>query len=194
MEKSLEIERKFLYNIDMEKKLLELGITKKETVEMEDEYFDNELNYFLLENDCWLRSRKMEDNVQWELKYPIKSGSINKSQEKNFSNYYELNVQSEIIDFIRKLAKNNSNLNNNQAICILNMKELVKIFDLKPFSKIKSARKSYVYQEFKIDLDETDFGYKVGEIEIMLKSNSNDQEIQNSMEKIDNLAIKLGIK
>ena len=76
---TLEIERKFLYNFDIEKKLNDLNAKQIKNVNMIDDYYDNADSHFLVLNDCWLRLRKScsfnnnnNKKEEWQLKYPSK--------------------------------------------------------------------------------------------------------------------------
>ena len=71
--------------------------------------------------------------------------------------------------------------------------ELIKVFDLKCYARINSTRYSYLYEDIRIDLDETDFGYKLGEIELMLDHQSSTNEnMTKSYKRISELTSKLG--
>lgn len=51
----------------------------------------------------------------------------------------------------------------------------------------RTTRKKYKKENFNIDIDETDFGYKVGEIEVMIEK---EEEIKNAEDKIQEFALK----
>ena len=72
--KPLEIERKFWYDFDIEKKLLQLGAKQIDhnAKQICDEYYDNTSNYFMLLNDYLLRLRSKNKISACQLKYPSK--------------------------------------------------------------------------------------------------------------------------
>jgi adenylate cyclase class IV len=181
----LEIERKFFFDSNFEERLNHVGAVLIKTTNLIDEYYDNELTNFLTLNDCWLRLR----NSKWELKYPYEF----KSKNKEIQNYIELSNDSEIFDYIINLSKPyilDENLINESS-----MEFLIKKLKLTPFSKIKSIRKTYqIDNDIKIDLDITDFDYQLGEIEVILDKNKSTQEdLEKSIEKINQTAHNLGI-
>jgi adenylate cyclase class IV len=186
----LEIERKFLFDVNsnIEEKLNKIGAVLIETMSLKDEYYDNVSNHFLTLNDSWLRLR----NSMWQLKYPYKS----KTNDENTDNYLELSKDSEILDYIINLSKsyfdekliNYDSLNDSTMECLINK------LNLTPFASINSMRKTFqIDNDIRIDLDITDFDYRVGEIEVILdKNKSNKDEIEKSIEKINQIANNLG--
>lgn len=55
----------------------------------------------------------------------------------------------------------------------------------------KTKRKKYKKEGFTIDIDETDFGYSVGEIELLVE---NEEEVKNTEEKIEKFALKYNLE
>jgi hypothetical protein len=194
---TLEIEHKFLYNFDIVKKLDELGATflNETTNESDlvilDEYFDNLSSYFLILNDCWLRKRTKNNENKWQLKYPSKR-IVN--QDENFDNYVEIEKQDEIQKFLIDLFKNYfPSVETTTRTTTHNFDSLVfDSFKLEPFCLINSKRKSFLLDNVGIDLDETDFGFNCGELEVMLSKNANAEQIQDSVRSIHQAASKLG--
>ncbi len=58
------------------------------------------------------------------------------------------------------------------------------------FCKLETTRKKYQYQDLTIDLDSTDFGYQIGEIEIVVHSK---EDIATAEAKIHQFARDLGL-
>ncbi|CAF0874419.1 unnamed protein product [Brachionus calyciflorus] len=188
--RNLEIEKKFFYSANLEQKLKDLNAKEESVIEMVDTYLDNSDSYFLILNDFWLRSRKIGNlEPKWELKYPSKIKST--SHEKNFNKYFETNDQTEIIHLISTLIGNNFDLNS-KLTKAQDINEMINVLNLKPFSLIKTTRKVFSFDRISIDLDETDFDYKIAELEIVLQGDLNQNEIDLSIQQIDNFAIKLG--
>jgi len=51
----------------------------------------------------------------------------------------------------------------------------------------RTARKKYKKENFNLDIDETDFGYQVGEIELMVEK---EEDVKNAEDKIKEFALK----
>ena len=123
---------------------------------------------------------KNNETLKWELKYPSKLSDLN----KNVENYYEKTNVDEIIYLIL-------NLFHSKKSC-KTIEDLIDQFELKSYARINSIRKSYLIDEsIRIDLDETDFNYKIGEIELIL--GEEEKNIEESIDKISNLTLRLGI-
>ncbi len=187
----LEIERKFWYDFDIEKRLCGVGAKKIESENdsrMRDEYFDNFGSYFMLLNDYLLRKRTNQANqAKWQLKY--RSASKEDRDKRNIEQYYEIDDVVQIIDRIHEFASLNTSLGSSQRCG--SIESLIESFQLKCFAKINSTRKSFIYENVRIDLDETDFGYKLGEIELI--SHHNNFDLDAELKKIDVLTEKLGL-
>jgi len=67
--------------------------------------------------------------------------------------------------------------------------DLEKFIDENLISAIeyRTVRKKYKKEGFNIDIDETDFGYQVGEIELMVEY---EEDVKNAEEKIEEFALK----
>ncbi|CAF0706663.1 unnamed protein product [Brachionus calyciflorus] len=156
----LEIERKFLFNEsdDLDKKLVKIGAEKIQNKYILDEYFDIQSNYMLL-NTFLLRKRTICNKYsKWQLKYPTKENLINQSEI-----YYELNETSSIQKFIQNKLSVDFNGD---------FEDMIQEMNFKCFAPISYKRQSYLIKEMdlKVDLDQTDFSYTVGEIESLKRS------------------------
>lgn len=185
--KVLEIERKFWYDFDIEKKLIEQKATKINQILIVDEYVDNLETNFLLLNDFLLRKRRIETNInKWQLKFPLKTTDSSSSIE----NYFEIEnvkqISSSIIDLSKKYDYFKIDKN------IKDIDSLINAYDLKCYAKIKSHRITYLLDNVKIDLDETDFNYKLGEIELILDDTFSQANIEESIKKISIITAQLG--
>ena len=74
----------------------------------------------------------------------------------------------------------------------MTINDLLNSFDLKCFADINATRKSYIINNVRIDLDETDFGYKLGELEFMIDGKASLSNLNLSLESISDLTKKLG--
>lgn len=55
----------------------------------------------------------------------------------------------------------------------------------------RTVRKKYKKEDFHIDIDETDFGYQVGEIELMVEK---EEDVKNAEDKIEAFALKYNLE
>jgi hypothetical protein len=204
MNKNLEIELKFQYQkVDFEKKLNEYDneCCKNENVhivEFTDDYFDNEEFYFLTKNDFWLRTRNITNKPKkWELK--TKYNNKNDNSTKNIHLYYEIDDPIEIAKQINDLIETKGFFNNFEDIKDKrDIDQIIQNFNLTIFASIKTKRKTYhLKNELRIDLDETDFGYCIGEMEALIINDKDhpplqQQSIEYWQNEINNTSLKLG--
>ena len=190
----LEIEHKFQYKHDIEIKLAKLGAISlnnsadEMSLLISDEYYDNLDNYFLILNDCWLRNRTKQNVTKWELKYPA-NRFANKEGE-NFNSYVELDDKIEIARFLINISQKYFKTKINETASFEFI--IFKWLDMKPLCLINSMRKSYLLEKIRIDLDETDYNYNCGEIELMIDRNATNEQVQKAYESIEDVASKLG--
>lgn len=164
----IEVEKKFVLERDELERLIKDArfITQKEFTDV---YYDDN-NYSLTTKNMWLRSRA----GKFEFKCPV-------LLENNFSqvDHYEEIEDDDLIK--RKLSINS----NDPLIYSLEMK------GYKDFASITTIRKKYKKQNFTIDIDNTDFGYRVAEIELLVNNNN---EIEYASKAIIDFADACGIK
>lgn len=167
----VEVERKFKVTADTKIKLVEIGAELHKEKVFLDKYYDNP-DYSLTLKDCWLRQR----NESWELKV------VNGQFTKLASQYQEITETNEIADFL---------VNHFHRLDLkgLAVDLVIKKLDLQPFVEYTTTRQTYFLPECIIDLDLTDFGYQVGEIEVMATDKS---QIPRALETITSVAGKLG--
>ena len=189
----MELERKFWYDFDIESRLLAIGAKKVEKNfgnVIIDEYFDNLENYFLVLNDYLLRYRVENKIGKWQLKYP--SQPIDRSRD--IENYFEAEQTNDISQLVIDLANKCAFFaSQRDASCFETVESLVASLDLKCFVRINSKRKSYNFENMRVDLDETEFGYRLGEIELVLDHTASQENIEQSIDDISDLTKKLGI-
>ncbi|XP_078607832.1 thiamine-triphosphatase-like isoform X1 [Branchiostoma floridae x Branchiostoma japonicum] len=169
----IEVERKFSFGEGSEEKLKKAGAVCKETTSFHDVYYDTE-EFILTLADHWLRKR--EGN--WELKCPPSS----RDQASLVEQYVELQREADILK---------------QLAAILNVEaasvdEMTRLARCEPFCNFQTDRKTYTLDGgFKIDLDQTDFGFRVGEIELICQKQA---DVPEALCRIDALAEKLGFQ
>ncbi|KAK6185519.1 hypothetical protein SNE40_007733 [Patella caerulea] len=170
----VEIERKFSIGPDTEAKLKNSGAKLKSEKSFTDVYWDNE-DYLLTLSDCWLRRR----DSYWQMKIPVHSDPIFDVNTK----YQELTKEKDIINFIANKLTLNLGKRSNLSYLL----EKAKLID---FATINTVRKSYILDGCQVDLDSTNHGFQVGEIEVVAPSSS---EIPSALRTIDKVAKKLGL-
>nr|XP_054748929.1 thiamine-triphosphatase-like [Lytechinus pictus] len=189
--KMIEIERKFLVSGDTGEKIVNAGGTFSGVVTLTDSYFDNE-NYSLTKEDFWLRRR----NDQWELKMPPKNRqdeSASCTQYKEVTNEHD--IVTEMAAILCNSSPNDDAVNGNDQIYeAKDVETMITKFGLEPFAELKTNRKNYrMNDEISITIDETDFGFQVGEIEMMVQSSDADV-ISDAVAKIEGVAQSLGME
>ncbi|XP_043914621.1 thiamine-triphosphatase [Protopterus annectens] len=173
---SLEVERKFFFKPETELKLRDLGAELKRDQRICDRYFDNE-HFQLTLADHWLRMR----DGYWELKCP--PGKIDNSFGPA-THYLEITQEEDIICRVCKV------LGLIQTAWI-SVADLVQSAGLDEFASFVTERKVYTLPcGSHVDLDKADFGYQIGEIEVLVSDVS---KTDNALEKINSLAEKLGL-
>lgn len=199
-ERTLEIEHKFAFDSSIIARMVELGASLDKEQFMIDEYYDDPDSNFLTLNDYWLRLRSWPSGSVdvWQLKYPPLERNVT-TQGAHFNTYLETENRQEILKIVLDLYKRSNVVTECQIIRAQEPIEqdfesiLFNMIQLKPICRIESRRRSYhMDNDLRIDLDETNFGYNCGEIEIMLDKNASCDEIKSAYEKIALLATKLG--
>lgn len=132
-----------------------------------DKYYDSK-EYDLTTKSIWLRER----NDRFELKYPIEIF------EQGLSNRYKEYESDEEIKEVLGLETE------------LEIREAIDRAGYKPFSDYITTRKSYKKDHFRIDVDETNFGYSLCEVECMVES---EDDILNAEENIKKFISDRGI-
>ena len=178
-----EIEICFVYKDDMETKLRSLGAKFIKKIILHDTYYDfSDESLFLTRNDFWLRYRVCNDSKSWQLKYPIGDFDLSQPVKK----YFEVDNENKICEELNKLffEKLKSVGYNFKTI-----NSLIGKLNITKFSTIITQRLVFKYDNFEIDLDEADFGYKVGEIEF---KNENNLSVEEKVNQVTQFASKLG--
>ncbi|KAG8009371.1 DDB1-and CUL4-associated factor 11 [Nibea albiflora] len=170
---SVEVERKFLCSADTLKTLEEIGAVCAGQRQFQDQYFDTP-KFDLTLRDMWLRKRK----GCWELKCPTTVDGTSEEESKAAAlctRYKEITSLPEIQLRVEEVMKDvcadretSSSQEDEEAWpSKMNLKE----------------------EGVQIDLDEADFGYHVGEIEVLVPEGG---DVQSALEKIQRTAQKLG--
>jgi thiamine-triphosphatase len=179
---------------DIKARLGKAGFELDAVKEMVDWYYDVE-GSVLTRHDCWLRYRQLlssdadDQTGQWELKRgqtkTIQSKDETDSTERSSLTVYEeiegaaavTTACSVLSDFNYSSTSSSSSTPNTTAMSTSNFQDhLVPQLDvpdtgLEPFARIVTQRSSWRstdkcnWENLSVDLDTTDFGYAVGEVE-----------------------------
>lgn len=127
-----------------------------------DIYYDSASKRLTL-SDWWLRCR----NGQFELKTPV--DATKKHSAFVARRYNELTADAEIMAALK--------LSGEDLAQALQQNRIV------PFATINTTRRAWQHGEFHIDIDRTDFGYAIGEVEKLVPDPAQvkkaEQELQN---------------
>ncbi|XP_031586003.1 thiamine-triphosphatase isoform X1 [Oreochromis aureus] len=184
---SVEVERKFLCNADTLKKLKEIGAVCVGQRQIHDQYFDTP-EFHLTLRDMWLRKRK----GCWELKCPTaesQSGKQGEAAAALCTRYKEITSLPEIHLRVKEVIKEDRE---SEAGFSQEDESWVSKLNLVCFAEFTTARRSFTLKEegVQVDLDQADFGYHVGEIEVLVPEGGDEQA---ALEKIRKTAEKLGL-
>ncbi|XP_071764966.2 thiamine-triphosphatase [Centroberyx gerrardi] len=205
---SVEVERKFVCDADTQKTLEGIGAVCVGQRQFHDQYFDTP-DFQLTLSDMWLRKRK----GCWELKCPTTTvcGSEETSGEQPkgealCTRYKEITNLPEIQQRVKEVVKHNCE--EGESACQPAEKVIeeegksggssqedeswLSRLNLTCFAEFTTLRCSFTLEEegVQIDLDQADFGYHVGEIEVLVPEG---EEVQSALERIERTARKLGL-
>uniref|UniRef100_A0A3P9K6G4 Thiamine-triphosphatase n=1 Tax=Oryzias latipes TaxID=8090 RepID=A0A3P9K6G4_ORYLA len=184
---SVEVERKFLCSEDTLKILEKIGVCIGQR-EFQDQYFDSP-GFELTLRDIWLRKRK----GCWELKCPISTGEPSEEQSlaaKLCTQYKEITNLPEIQQRVKKFIKGTRGDRDTETASLQEDELWLSQLNLVCFAEFTTVRRSFTLEEgVQIDLDQADFGYHVGEIEVLIPEGG---DVHSAQEKIRNAAQKLG--
>ena len=162
----IEVEKKFLLTEEEIEKLL-LDAVFLEEIELEDVYYDKE-SLELIKADKYLRKR----NGKYEFKIPV-----GVREEFDVDRYFELEDEDSIL---KELNLEGGSIE----------KEMSKV-GLVPLATIRSVRRKYKHGDFGIDIDKTDFGYSIVEIEVMIPE---EESTINASHRIVDFALSIGLE
>lgn len=174
--------------------------------QFQDQYFDSP-DFILTLKDFWLRCRE----GLWELKCPAVLGSkpVNET-ETLCTRYKEITsfplVQSEVRRIIKEHTAEGSESNSSEReqidkvrenedtdSCPADERKWPTDLNLVCFAEFKTERRSYTLERedgaVRVDLDKADFGYCVGEIEVLVPEES---DINEALRRIAKIAEELG--
>ncbi|XP_070623175.1 thiamine-triphosphatase isoform X2 [Erythrolamprus reginae] len=202
---AIEVEQKFLFGPSTIEKLVELGAILESHVSFSDSYYDVH-DWSLTRQDHWLRER---EGVGWELKCPPvgEMGSketpcaaeITKHPSAPFlqppkdtrsshvaTQYREVTSPQSIVTRLCGLLDRDPG--ENWKSCV---SKAVEELGLEVFASFVTTRRKYRVGDLHVDLDEADFGYAVGEVEVVVQRL---EDVPEALEKIQKFCRQLGLE
>ncbi|XP_036055932.1 thiamine-triphosphatase [Onychomys torridus] len=179
----IEVERKFVPGPDTEERLQELGGILEHRVTFRDTYYDtSELS--LMRSDHWLRQR---EGSGWELKCPGVAGISGPHNE-----YVELTSEPAIVAQLFELlgAGEPEAAGVPAVLGPLKLQEVASFITTRSSWKLALSGAQEQEPLLRVDLDSTDFGYAVGEVEAMVREKA---EVGAALEKILSFSSMLGV-
>jgi len=147
---------KFRYSNGLDQALLVQGAKFLGEKTFVDVYLDNPKLDLTCKN-IWFRKR--------EKSYECKFGS---RDVHGVDNYKELSEEEDIGKFLETIT--------HTKFVKGHFEEFLHASQITPFGSIKTHRKKLLLEEFGIDLDETDFGYRLGEVELLVDDHETAKE------------------
>ncbi|XP_066538087.1 thiamine-triphosphatase [Hoplias malabaricus] len=193
---SVEVERKFACETDIQEKLKDIGAVCIGQYRFTDQYYDS-ADFNLTLEDFWLRKRE----GSWELKCPAKSrANLENKADKLCTNYREVTDLAQIKAEVMKVMKNSTEAAESSSKSSQREQtpdeRWLKDLELVCFAEFTTLRCSYTLEsagaagKLRVDLDQADFGYCVGEIEVLI---SEGDDMQSAQQRIQKTAEKLGL-
>lgn len=186
-----EIERKFRVPPDVERRLLALGASLLSRKTFVDTYYDTE-DYFLCQRDHWLRLRGSDENNAWELKHRRKGDA---SCEAAATAYREVRGDAQIMATLGEVLPQTRLVKDAPRVS-----DLVANGTLRELAVITTVRKTFKAPAGNavVDIDETDWGFSVGEIEVVLVESDDGSDLQagaveRANAEISALSAQLGV-
>ncbi len=163
----IEVEKKFQLTPEQETRLLE-GATLLKSSKNEDVYYDTD-DFTLTLQDHWLRKRN--DRIE------VKRRVHELGHKLGGTAYDEIEDEEGVRTFLKLPV-------------IGSLEEDLTAAGYKSFARIVKERRSFEKEGFHIDLDVCDFGYDLGEIELMIE---NEQDRSEALERIEMFADRMGL-
>ncbi|XP_034036798.1 thiamine-triphosphatase [Thalassophryne amazonica] len=214
---SIEVERKFLCNADTVKTLEALGAVCIGQWQFHDQYFDTP-DFDLTLRNMWLRKRRGCWELKYPITTASKREGRSGEQPTRSSlctHYKEITNLPEIQLRVGEVIKGICRDTSSQPLAELAEEERTPIkaeaccnvasdgslqdkdswlseVNLECFAEFTTVRRTFTLDEdgVQIDLDHADFGYYVGEIEVLLPDGG---DMQCAQDKIQRTADKLGL-
>lgn len=197
---------------NLKQTLISLGFEQTHQEEFVDWYFDLPApNWYFSLNDIWIRYRekkwKMNNNYGWRGTWQVKRGGATESNRKEndgmtvYQEYQGVAAKEMILDLLCNIDEESCNLNFEESEVLPSSEyndvpHLDGAEKLVPFSRFKTFRSCWQipengccteFQGLKVDIDKTDIGYAVGEVEAVFQAGSDAAEVELQKENIRKL-------
>ena len=139
----IEVEKKFHITEEEVAALIEDAVFIGEN-KFTDVYYDS-VDYRLTTNDSWLRSR----NGAFE--YKVRFDERDESEIDRYYEFHDAEIRREL-----------------HLSLIGSIVEAIAKSGYAPFAEFTTTRRSYKKDGFRIDIDSMDFGYQIGEVELIV--------------------------
>ena len=213
-ERCIEVEQKFsTEHLDaVHQRLGDIGFIPGKESKFMDWYFDN-TDFNLCTQDCWLRFRHLSDSPDtgsWQLKKGrIISNHISSGRR---STIYEEMEGSDAIDVVEALLAAGAGKtkdvylddddDSNATMDGYTIPQIPRLsgYEMKAFARIVTIRSSWkciatdtesinqIYDCITVDIDGTDYGYTVGEVETVVTT---DDEVNDAKEKVQQVIVEI---
>ena len=204
---------------NLKKRLTSLGFQMTHQEEFVDWYFDlPSPNWYFSLNDIWIRYRekkwKIDKNTYgwrgvWQVKRDEEKGKTDKNDDgiTVYKEYQGSAAKEMILDLLTNLENDSVQHHLEQVQSILNLEyqdvpHLDGAEKFVPFSRFTTFRscwqispdgieKDSAYSNLKVDIDRTDFGFAVGEVEAVFRSSNGATDLDEQKANICNLVDSL---
>lgn len=160
---SIEVEHKFVVGPHTQAALASLGAAREGCVSFKDIYYDTN-EHTISFQDLWLRQR----DGAWQLKHPVQKHASKPATDQ----YRELESEKDILNHLVTSEALLSDLE--QRHQQLSLERLVSEGELVSIAEFVTTRETWLLNvkelHLSIVLDTADFGYSVGEVEMMVES------------------------
>ena len=174
-----------MFSAESEQKLNEMGARMIKAQCFHDVYFDTN-DFKLALSDFWLRQR----DGRWELKCPPPNRHEGDPMATQYAEYTQ---QVDIVKAVTPVLQPTKDEHEPLKVInpdLMSVSQVVESFGCCEIANYRTDRKTYSVQDFRVDLDSADFGFQVGEIEVLV---SDERKISDALHQIRGLAQKLGL-
>ncbi|TSK98368.1 Thiamine-triphosphatase [Bagarius yarrelli] len=189
----VEVERKFVCDPHIVERLKDIGAVYLGQYGFKDRYFDS-ADFTLTLKDFWLRKRE----GSWELKLTTSNLNAEARARHGCTKYREITdvpqIKAELTAIMGICPEHTSDFLQAEEVHG-EFEKWLQDMRLKCFAEFKTVRCSYVLEhegdgrKVRVDLDQTDFGHCIGEIEVLV---SDGVETAFAMQSVQETAQKLG--
>lgn len=194
---AIEVEEKFSFDpTTVESRLKELGFVPSKQVEFIDWYFDTDENELSLQ-DCWLRFRGTSNVIgDWELKRGHGDGTTD-------TTVYEEIVGEEVLSATKTIllekscSMNEAGTYSDNSFEAPQLPDFARDLPIQAFCRIETKRSSWkvdkewptqTHAGLSVDLDVTNTGYSVGEVEMVVDDKD---QINGAYKRVQSLISEL---